>query len=94
VYYDFVEIMACPAGCIGGGGQPKSLDKNVLTRRMEGIYTIDERSTIRKSHENPSIKKLYEEFLEHPLSHVSHELLHTTYVDRSKKSKIHEKAMA
>lgn len=85
VYYDFVEIMACPGGCIGGGGQPKSLDKDVLTKRMEAIYTIDERSVLRKSHENPSIKKLYEEFFEHPLSHVSHELLHTTYVDRSRK---------
>jgi len=85
VYYDFVEIMACPGGCIGGGGQPKSLDKDVLIKRMEAIYTIDERSVIRKSHENLSIKKLYEEFFEHPLSHVSHELLHTTYVDRSKK---------
>jgi len=94
-YYDFIEIMACPTGCIGGGGQPKSLDKNVLVKRMEGIYTIDEKSTIRKSHENPSIKKLYEEFLEHPLSHISHELLHTTYVDRSKKkAKAFESAKA
>lgn len=85
VYYDFIEIMACPGGCIGGGGQPKSLDKDVLVKRMEAIYTIDEKSVLRKSHENPSIKKLYEEFLEHPLSHVSHKLLHTTYVDRSRK---------
>lgn len=89
-YYDFVEIMACPGGCIGGGGQPKSLDKDVLVKRMEAIYTIDERSVLRKSHENPSIKKLYEEFLEHPLSHVSHELLHTTYVDRSRKKVVLE----
>lgn len=57
---------------------------------MEAIYTIDERSVLRKSHENPSIKKLYEEFLEHPLSHVSHELLHTTYVDRSRKKVVLE----
>jgi len=85
VYYDFVEIMACPGGCIGGGGQPYSLDKDVLKKRMEGIYSIDERSVIRKSHENPSIKKLYEEFLERPLGHLSHELLHTTYSDRSRK---------
>ncbi|AEH50198.1 NADH-dependent [FeFe] hydrogenase, group A6 [Pseudothermotoga thermarum] len=85
VYYDFVEIMACSGGCIGGGGQPKSLDKDVLVKRMKAIYTIDELSVIRKSHENPSIKKLYQEFLEHPLSHVAHETLHTTYMDRSKK---------
>lgn len=85
VYYDFVEIMACPGGCIGGGGQPYSLDKDVLKKRMEGIYSIDERSVIRKSHENPSIKKLYEEFLERPLGHLSHELLHTTYSNRSRK---------
>jgi len=85
VYYDFVEIMACPGGCIGGGGQPYSLDKDVLKKRMEGIYSIDERSVIRKSHENPSIKKLYEEFLERPLGHLSHKLLHTTYSDRSRK---------
>ena len=87
VYYDFVEIMACPGGCIGGGGQPYSLDKDVLKKRMEGIYSIDERSVIRKSHENPSIKKLYEEFLERPLGHLSHELLHTTYSDRSRKAR-------
>ena len=85
VYYDFVEMMACPGGCIGGGGQPYSLDRDVLKKRAEGIYTIDERSVIRKSHENPSIKRIYEEFFEHPLSHRAHELLHTYYTDRSKK---------
>lgn len=85
VYYDFVEIMACPGGCIGGGGQPYSLDKDILEKRMKGIYTIDELSVIRKSHENPSIKRLYEDFLGEPNSHLAHELLHTTYTDRSKK---------
>jgi len=92
VYYDFVEMMACPGGCIGGGGQPYSLDRDILKKRAEGIYTIDERSVIRKSHENPSIKRIYEEFFEHPLSHRAHELLHTYYTDRSKKGvKSHEK---
>lgn len=84
VYYDFVEIMACPGGCIGGGGQPKSTRPDYLEKRMEAIYEIDENMPIRKSHENPAIKKIYEEFLEHPLSHVSHELLHTHYLDRKK----------
>lgn len=85
--YHFIEIMCCPTGCIGGGGQPLSEDENVVVKRMEAIYTIDERSKIRKSHENPSIQKLYKEFLEHPLSHKSHELLHTTYGDRRRPKK-------
>ncbi len=83
-YYDFVEIMACPGGCIGGGGEPYSLDGEILEKRMKGVYSIDEAMTLRKSHENPSITKLYEDFLEKPLSHKSHELLHTHYSDRSK----------
>ncbi|QTA37675.1 iron hydrogenase small subunit [Thermosipho ferrireducens] len=84
-YYDFIEIMACPGGCIGGGGQPKSLDPEILRKRAEAIYSLDERSTIRRSHENPYIKQLYEEFLKEPNSHLAHELLHTYYTDRSKK---------
>jgi len=86
VKYHFVEIMACPGGCIGGGGQPYSKDPDILVKRAEAIYTIDELKTIRKSHENPAIKKLYEEYLGEPLSHKAHELLHTHYEDRSKKS--------
>ncbi|RKX48526.1 MAG: ferredoxin, partial [Thermotogae bacterium] len=86
VKYNFVEIMACPGGCIGGGGQPYSKDPDILVKRAEAIYTIDELKTIRKSHENPAIKKLYEEYLGEPLSHKAHELLHTHYEDRSKKS--------
>jgi len=88
-YYDFIEIMACLGGCIGGGGQPKSLDPDILQKRANAIYTIDERSTLRRSHENPDVQKLYAEFLEHPYSHIAHELLHTYYTDRSKnKSKV------
>uniref|UniRef100_A0A7V4KEK6 4Fe-4S dicluster domain-containing protein n=1 Tax=Fervidobacterium pennivorans TaxID=93466 RepID=A0A7V4KEK6_FERPE len=83
-YYDFVEIMACLGGCIGGGGQPKSLDPDILKKRAQAIYTIDELSVLRRSHENPDIIKLYEEFLEKPNSHIAHHLLHTHYTDRSR----------
>ena len=87
--YQFVEIMACPGGCVVGGGQPIHSSKtratvDIRTKRAEGLYSIDEKSTIRKSHENPVIKKLYDEFLEKPGSHKSHELLHTSYVEREK----------
>jgi iron-only hydrogenase group A len=85
--YHFIEVMCCPSGCIGGGGQPISEDEDVIVKRMEAIYTIDERSTIRKSHENPSITRIYQEFFEHPLSHRSHELLHTHYTDRRRPKK-------
>ena len=87
--YQFVEIMACPGGCVMGGGQPIKSSKvrsevDVRKLRADALYTIDEKSTIRKSHENPAIKKLYKEFLEKPGSHKSHELLHTTYIAREK----------
>ncbi|SHH22480.1 NADH-dependent [FeFe] hydrogenase, group A6 [Thermosipho atlanticus] len=90
-YYDFVEIMACLGGCIGGGGQPKSLDPEILQKRANAIYTIDERSTLRRSHENPDVQKLYAEFLEKPYSHIAHKLLHTYYTDRTKNK---DKAMS
>ena len=83
VFYHFIEIMACIGGCLGGGGQPRSLDPKGLEKRAQAIYTLDERSVIRKSHENPSIKRLYEVFLEKPNSHIAHEILHTWYKDRS-----------
>ena len=87
--YQFVEIMACPGGCIMGGGQPIKSSKvrrevDVRKLRAEALYTIDEKSTIRKSHENPVVKKLYQEFLERPGSHKAHELLHTHYIERFK----------
>lgn len=87
--YQFVEIMACPGGCIMGGGQPIVSSKirndiDVRAARAECLYTIDEKSVIRKSHENPTMKKLYKEFLEKPGSHKAHELLHTTYHKREK----------
>ncbi len=84
--YHAIEIMACPGGCIGGGGQPLHHgNMGIIKKRMEAIYREDANKPIRKSHENPYILKLYEEFLGEPLSEKSHHLLHTHYFDRSKK---------
>ncbi|MBE7051513.1 MAG: 2Fe-2S iron-sulfur cluster binding domain-containing protein [Ruminococcaceae bacterium] len=87
-HYDFVEIMACPGGCINGGGQPvvdayTRATVDFKAKRASALYTEDEKATIRKSHENPVIKQIYDEFLGEPCGHKSHELLHTHYVDRS-----------
>jgi len=82
--YHFVEVMACPGGCIGGGGQPIPTDTAIREQRIAGIYTADERMALRKSHENPAVQQLYKEFLGEPLGHKSHELLHTHYTPRSK----------
>lgn len=84
VEYHFVEIMACPGGCLGGGGQPIPTNVEIRTARMEAIYKEDEKMPIRKSHENPEIKAIYEEFLEEPNSHKSHKLLHTYYTERNR----------
>ena len=81
-FYHFIEIMACPGGCLGGGGQPYPVDDAVRLKRMEALYAEDGDLPIRKSHENPEIVKIYKEFLEEPLSHKSHKLLHTSYVKR------------
>ncbi|MGQ7869098.1 NADH-dependent [FeFe] hydrogenase, group A6 [Sunxiuqinia sp. sy24] len=79
-----IEIMSCPGGCIGGGGQPYHHgDVEVLKKRQKAIYAEDKSKAIRKSHENPYIKKLYDEFLGEPLSEKAHHLLHTKYFDRS-----------
>ena len=82
--YDFFEIMACPGGCIGGGGQPVNTTMSINKKRMEALYTIDKNTKYRKSHENPYLKKLYAEFLEKPGSKIAHELLHTHYHAREK----------
>lgn len=87
--YQFVEIMACPGGCIMGGGQPIKNSKirsevDVRKLRADSLYSIDEKSVIRKSHENPVIKKVYEDFLEKPGSEIAHKLLHTKYYKREK----------
>lgn len=79
-----IEVMACPGGCIGGAGQPYHHgDSTIIKKRFDAIYREDEGKPIRKSHENPSIKKLYEEYLDQPCGHKSHELLHTHYFDKS-----------
>ena len=84
-----IEIMACPGGCIGGGGQPLHHgNSKVIKARHEAIYKEDALKPIRKSHENPYITKIYEEFLGKPMSEKSHHLLHTLYFDRSKKNVI------
>ena len=87
--YQFVEIMACPGGCIMGGGQPIRSSKERATidirkLRADCLYSIDEKSTIRKSHENPVVLKIYEEYLGEVGGHKAHELLHTCYVEREK----------
>lgn len=87
--YDFIEIMACPGGCVTGGGQPivsakTQMSINLKAERAKALYTEDANSPIRKSHENPDIKKLYDEFLGEPGGHKAHELLHTHYTQRSK----------
>ncbi len=81
-----IEIMACPGGCIGGGGQPQHHgDSSILKARAAALYKEDEGKPIRKSHENPEIIKLYEEFLGSPMSEKAHHLLHTHYFDKKKK---------
>lgn len=87
--YQFVEIMACPGGCVMGGGQPIKSSKirsevDVRKIRAESLYLIDKKSTIRKSHENPVVKKVYAEYLERPGSELAEKLLHTTYQERKK----------
>ena len=78
-----IEIMACPGGCIGGGGQPQHHGKSeIIKARQKAIYEEDRRLPLRKSHENPYIIKLYEEYLGHPMSELSHELLHTKYFQK------------
>lgn len=82
--YTFIEIMGCLGGCIGGGGQPITSQKDARGNRMAGLYQIDRDSAIRQSHKNPAVIKLYEDFLEKPLSPKSHSLLHTHYLARKK----------
>lgn len=82
--YHFIEVMACPGGCIGGGGQPSTMGRKVRQTRIDSIYACDQSMELRKSHENPSIKKLYQEYLGKPLSEKSHHLLHTHYSPQNK----------
>lgn len=87
-FYHFIEIMGCPGGCVNGGGQPQQPASvrnttDIRALRASVLYNLDESMPLRKSHNNPSIKKLYEEYLEKPGSHKAHEILHTSYVKRS-----------
>jgi len=79
VSYDFVEVMACPGGCSGGGGQPISDGLELAGVRADNLYGLDKKSILRFSHENPSIIKLYADYMEKPLSHKAHKLLHTNH---------------
>lgn len=86
-FFHAIEIMACPGGCVGGGGQPK-VRKNrdeILQKRGEGLNNIDRSKDIRVSKENPAVQAIYDKYLDHPLSHKAHELLHTRYFVRRKK---------
>ena len=84
--YHFIEVMGCPGGCICGGGQPRSDDPDVRIKRLKAIYSEDESRVLRQSHLNPSIDAIYKEYLGKPGGHLSHELLHTHYFDRSKEN--------
>nr|WP_307774689.1 [FeFe] hydrogenase, group A [uncultured Cetobacterium sp.] len=87
-FYHAIEIMACKGGCIGGGGQPKAIKKQiVLEKRAEGLNAIDKGSKIRRSHENPQVLSIYEKYLDYPLSRKAHELLHTKYFPKIKTHK-------
>ena len=87
--YHFIEIMACPGGCVTGGGQPivsskRRMDIDLKAERAKALYTEDKASTVRQSHKNPDIEMIYKEYLEKPGSHKAHELLHTHYTERPK----------
>ena len=81
--YHFIEMMACPGGCIGGGGQPRTFAKNLLEKRSKALYKQDRKLKIRTADENPALMKIYEEYLGKPLSKKAHNILHTKYRKRS-----------
>lgn len=82
--YHFIEVMTCPGGCIGGGGQPRITTNEVRKARINAIYAEDEGKTLRKSHENPQVAQIYTDFLGEPLGHKSHQLLHTQYSEKER----------
>ena len=82
--YHFIEVMACPGGCLGGGGQPIPTSPEIRKKRAEAIYAEDGEMPLRKSHDNPEVQKLYKDFLKEPLGEVSHHLLHTKYIVRNR----------
>lgn len=81
--YQFIEVMCCPGGCVGGGGQPFRTTAAIREHRMDGLYQVDKKLSVRQSHKNPEIQTLYREFLDEPNSELAHELLHTHYENRS-----------
>jgi len=83
--WHFIEIMACPGGCLGGGGQPIPTSPEIREKRAKAIYQEDRDMPLRKSHENPQVKTLYQEFLQQPLGEKSHHLLHTKYTKRGRR---------
>jgi len=98
--FHFIEIMGCPGGCIGGGGQPYAginsmpLDPECLKKRADALYNIDRSNTIRRSHENPDVQRIYKEFLGRPLSPMSHKVLHTHYHEKQPKGIIPKEIQA
>ncbi len=78
----FIEVMACPGGCVAGGGQRIGAEVEDIKARMNSIYSIDENESLKVSHKNPEVKDIYENFLGKPLGKKSHELLHTSYKER------------
>ena len=79
--YDFVEVMACPGGCIGGGGNPPKT-WSIMEKRKKAIYEAEAELPVRQSHKNPAIQKIYETYLGEPCGELSHKLLHTEYCNR------------
>ena len=79
VHYDFVEVMACPGGCVGGGGQIIHDGEELAYERGQSLYFLDKNAPLRFSHENPDVQKLYADFMGQPLSHRAHQLLHTDH---------------
>ncbi len=89
--YDFIEVMACPGGCIMGGGQPRSQDPDIAEKRAAALYAEDRGMEMRKSHENIAVACLYEEFLKKPGSDIAHKLLHTTYESADEAARVSRK---
>ncbi len=86
--YAFIEVMACPGGCIGGGGQPIGTTNEIRRKRIQALYELDRSLPLRKSHENPEIQVIYRDFFTRPLSNKAHELLHTHYHEQDSISKL------
>ena len=82
--YDFIEMMACPGGCVGGGGQPIYFKPETLKKRSQALYKEDKNKKCRRAHENPIVKEIYKDYLDKPLSKKAEKILHTKYYKRSR----------